>query len=97
MKIIKNKVATGFVLCALTAGMSGGAMASFDTVSLCKNLKIYDSVTFEAEFGNLGQCVTFFKLMPVEACQMLKEQGNMGVGDEYLWATQGDCVSDLMM
>ena len=94
MKKSKSKAATGLVVCTLMAGMSGGAMANTDLVTLCKSIKILDPDTFEQDFGNLGQCVTFFNLMPVQGCQMLKENGDLGNFD---WATQGDCVSDLVM
>ncbi|MEN8261182.1 MAG: hypothetical protein ABFS02_11455 [Pseudomonadota bacterium] len=94
MKTFRSKVATGLVLCTLTAGMSGGAMASADTVTLCKSIKTLDPVAFEQNFGNLGQCVSFFGTMPVEGCQILQEEGRL---EELGWATQGECVSDLVM
>ena len=94
MKKFKHKVAAGLVLCTLTAGMPGGAIAGADVVKLCKNIsKMDDPDIFVDEFGSLGQCTSFFRTYPADACQMLEEEGRLL---ELGWTTQGDCVSDLV-
>lgn len=73
--------------------MPGGAIADADLVTLCKSIQIPAPVDFELNFGTIGQCVSFFRTMPVETCQMLKEDGRLG---EFGYANQGECVSDVV-
>ena len=94
MKIFKNKLATGLVLCSLMAGMPGGAIAGADIVTLCKSFSTLDPVAFEENFGNIGQCASLFRTLPVESCQMLNEEGRL---DDFGYASQGECVTDVML
>ncbi len=85
-------MATGLIFCSLMAGMPTTATANVDFVTLCKSLLNIDSYTFAENFGTVGACVSFFTTMPVESCQILKEDGLLSY---FGYETQGDCISDV--
>jgi hypothetical protein len=76
----------------LTAGASAEAAAAADAVSLCKSFREFYSIEFDELYANLGQCVSFFRTYPVDACQLLKEDGLLA---SFSFASQGECVVNL--
>ncbi len=92
MNLLMNKLATALVLAGMMAGASPALLAASDVVADCKSLRDLDSY-FDADFGNLGQCISFFRTQPADACQLLKE---MGLLENFGYANQGECVVDLL-
>jgi hypothetical protein len=93
MKTCPNRllqVALAFTV--LTGGVAADAVAGADTVSLCKSFQEFHVTEFDNLYGNLGQCVSFFRTYPVDTCQLLKEYDLLA---SFGYASQGECVVNL--